>query len=217
LNTGRIYAPDVRDMKYGVTEAFIREQADSLAKKDRTAWKIGAITDQGNESSCVGHAWSGSLRAAPIMERKGRDLPSPFKIYKGAQDNDEWPGNNYEGTSVRGGAKYLRKVGLLKSYHWIYSMDVLVETLNNVGPVVIGIDWFEGMFRTRGGFVSPTGKWAGGHAFYVNDYTPVRDAFSCLNSWGAEWGEKGRFFIDRKDMNYLVFGLSGEACCGVEA
>lgn len=215
VGPGRIYAPDARDQLYAVTTEALDFVMERASAADRPAWKTGPRTDQGTMPSCVGHAWFNFLQAAPIMTRK-RKLPPPTEIYHGAQRMDEWPGEAYAGTSVRGGAKYVQSLGLIHSYHWIYDLETLDYYLNAIGPVIIGIDWFQGMNRTRGGFVSPTGAKRGGHAFMVNDKSIPKDAYSCINSWGLEWGENGRFFIDRQDMQYLLFGLNGEACAAIE-
>jgi hypothetical protein len=213
VGPGRIYSPDPRDKDFVVTEDEIRALADTA--KDRRAWKISGITNQGDQPHCVGHAWSGFLNAAPIMTRQ-RTLPSPLTIYTNAQKIDEWEGEDYEGTSVRAGAKYLQQKGLILEYHWIYDRDTLDEYLNVIGPVVVGIDWFAGMDRTRGGYVTPEGRWRGGHAFYVIDKHPNRMAYQCVNSWDYDWGEQGKFWIDEQDMEYLLFALNGEACTAIE-
>jgi hypothetical protein len=61
--------------------------------------------DQGYEGSCVGFSES---RAKSLVDRTrygGRWL------YKEAQEIDEWPGEDYEGTSVRAGLEVLRTRG----------------------------------------------------------------------------------------------------------
>ncbi len=61
--------------------------------------------DQGNEGSCVGFSES---RAKSLVDRTrygGRWL------YKEAQKIDEWPGEDYEGTSLRAGLEILRTRG----------------------------------------------------------------------------------------------------------
>jgi hypothetical protein len=70
---------------------------------DPVAW--WQFYDQGNEGACVGFSES---RAMSLMNRTrygGRWL------YKMAQLGDEWPGEDYEGTSVRAGFEVLRTRG----------------------------------------------------------------------------------------------------------
>ena len=35
----------------------------------------------------------------------------------------------------------------------------------------------------------------GGHAFYIYRHRLSTDRFYCVNSWGENWGNKGRFSI----------------------
>jgi hypothetical protein len=61
--------------------------------------------DQGSEGACVGF---GISRLASQLNRKAYD---GFWLYHEAQKVDEWPGESYDGTSVRAGLDVLRKVG----------------------------------------------------------------------------------------------------------
>lgn len=205
---GRVYIPDPRDRMFSMARVV------GTMKPTTRHWKIGPVLDQGMTSQCVGFAWAQFLHSAPIMTRD-RTLPRPEAIYNMAQTMDEWTGEAYEGTSVRGGAKALLSLGLIKSYVWADSMPTLKRFVSEIGPVVAGTDWFGGMDRTRGGFTIPEGRYRGGHAFLIIGWSESRRAFRCVNSWG-EWGEGGRFWIDEADMQYLIFQANGEACSAVE-
>ena len=61
--------------------------------------------DQGNEGACVGF---GISRLASQLNRRTYD---GFWLYHEAKKVDEWPGEDYDGTSVRAGLDILRKVG----------------------------------------------------------------------------------------------------------
>lgn len=61
--------------------------------------------DQGEEGACCGF---GGSRAMSLIDRKFFDA---FALYYKAQEVDEWPGNNYSGTSVRATMDVLRTVG----------------------------------------------------------------------------------------------------------
>jgi hypothetical protein len=61
--------------------------------------------DQGQEGACVGF---GVTRLASQLNRKEYDAPW---LYHEAQKVDEFPGEDYEGTTVRAGLDVLRKVG----------------------------------------------------------------------------------------------------------
>ncbi len=65
--------------------------------------------DQGREGACVGY---GTARALSLMNRYRYDA---FELYKQAQRQDSWPGEDYSGTSVRAGLDVVRERG---PYRW---------------------------------------------------------------------------------------------------
>ncbi len=65
-------------------------------------WKF---YNQKSEGACVG---AGVCRALSLMNRERYDL---FELYRQAQLQDEWPGENYSGTSVRAGLDVARDRG----------------------------------------------------------------------------------------------------------
>lgn len=218
---GRLYAPDPRDRGYAMPK--MRTAAIRMERH----WKVGPITDQGSVPSCVGHAWSQFLRSAPVMDVK-RQLPLPDTIYEQAQKVDEWPGENYAGTSLRAGAKVLMSMGLITEYFWAGDIDTVKNYLLTRGPVVVGTDWFEQMSRPRwmdskkqkgtmnDAYLEPTGPYLGGHAYLLVGYSKTRRAFRMVNSWAEKYGEKGRAWIAYDVMDYLIFRLNGEACSALE-
>jgi hypothetical protein len=121
-------------------------------------WRASKIRlDQGREGACVGYGWAAELMARPF-EVGGRDNPTirgmaPREyarlVYKEAQKIDRWPGEGYSGTSVLAGAKMVKQHGFIDSYRWAFGIDDVLDTLVAQGPVVVGIPWHQGMYRTR--------------------------------------------------------------------
>jgi hypothetical protein len=70
---------------------------------DPVAW--WRLMDQGSEGACVGF---GSTRAMMLLNRRRYDARW---LYHMAQTIDEWPGEDYDGTSVRAGMDVLRDMG----------------------------------------------------------------------------------------------------------
>ena len=71
-------------------------------------------------NSCVGHAVAG-LKEWMEWKEHGKKIDlSERWIYEMAKDHDEWPGNSYEGTSIRGAMKALMQHGICKEKHWPY-------------------------------------------------------------------------------------------------
>jgi hypothetical protein len=171
--------------------------------------------NQGNEGACVGFGWTHSIDASPKQRffgnRSARDL------YKTAQTLDQWPGESYEGTSVLAGAKAAQKRGWITRYEWCTSIDQVASVVSWKGPVVIGVEWREGMVDTDGsGFIHADGNSVGGHCVSVRGLVYDNDPYFVIrNSWGFRWGKGGDCYIKWEDLAELLDD-NAEACVPVE-
>ena len=204
---GRLYEADPRTRSFPV-----RALMPTKATKPRSyTWSIGSILDQGQTSSCVGHAVAHRLIARPVVrpEITGKDA---LEFYSLAQTLDPWPGEDYEGTSVLAGAKAAKQRGYVSAYHWAESLDDLIMGVGYLGPGVMGTWWWSGMMKpATNGAVTPTGYRMGGHAWLVNGVNLRAKLFFCVNSWGTGWGKGGKFVVTFEDMGMLLAD-AGEAC-----
>jgi C1A family cysteine protease len=142
---------------------------------------------------------------------------SASSLYEAAQQVDEWPGSDYDGTSVRAGAKVLRDLGFVSEFRWATTVEEVALALVSVGPVVLGTRWDESMFEPDdSGFVHPDGKGVGGHAYLAIGVNRALGQVRCLNSWGPGWGAAGRFWLSYPDLDELLAD-QGEACLAIEA
>ena len=211
---GRIHIPDNRDNKYLIENKLTLRPSLLTSKNwnDNTWWG-----DQGQTPMCVGYAWAHWIEDGPITHKsRTRPIVSPTLIYKESQKLDEWVGENYDGTSVRGGAKYLKKTGKISSYLWTFDLNVMINTVLTVGPVVVGTNWYNTMFYPdRNGLLRVGGRVAGGHAYEINGVDTVRQLFRIKNSWGRTWGQQGHAYISFSDMRRLI-NENGEVCLAVE-
>jgi hypothetical protein len=140
----------------------------------------------------------------------------PAVLYGQAQEVDEWEGSNYDGTSVRAGAKVLQAKGWIKEYRWTTSVEDLALAVLTTSPVVVGTNWYYNMFMTDlKGFIKPQGALVGGHAYLINGVNKDREMFRIKNSWGQDWGRSGNAFISYADMQRLL-NEEGECCLAVE-
>jgi hypothetical protein len=178
-------------------------------------WQVGVWLDQGETSSCVGHAWAHELCARPAVALV--DQPYAMQLYREAQKIDEWPGESYDGTSVLAGAKVCKSRGFYGEYRWAFGLSDLVLALGYAGPAVLGITWHEDMFTPDStGRIRPTGQIVGGHAilaYGVAGRTKTRfvPQIWLHNSWGKGWGVNGRAWMSWDDMATLLHE-EGEAC-----
>jgi hypothetical protein len=184
---GRLHAPDERDHRFQLRTILGEEIVRPVSKTWRVWWK----GDQGETPQCVGYSWHALLRALPYLQRD----PLASQIYHEAQRVDEWPGEDYEGTSVRAGAKVLLAQGKIKHYSWSWDLKTTLDWLGTKGPVVFGTNWYDNMFDPVAGLVRIGGGVAGGHAYLAIGYDDKQQVVKFQNSWGKTWGVKGRFTI----------------------
>jgi hypothetical protein len=210
---GRELKIDERDKKY-LIENRLTLPKTTLTQRywDDNGW----WGDQGKTSQCVGYAWAHFIDDGPIKHLGPKPNTNPTLIYREAQKIDEWPGENYEGTSVRAGAKFLKKENKIGSYLWAYNLDTLIKTVLTQGPVVVGTNWYNGMFYPdRNGLIKISGRNMGGHAYVINGVDTRKQLFRIKNSWGRSWGVKGSAYISFANMQRLI-RENGEICLAVE-
>ena len=135
--------------------------APQLGVTDTLGW--WRFYDQGNEGACVGFAVS---RAQTLMNRERYDA---FWTYHQAQRIDEWPGEDYDGTSVRAGMEVARTLGLvdrskstpglpdpadgISAYRWPRSIEEAAACLSpgDQGKKVLDRGWIA--------FLNSWGEW----------------------------------------------------------
>lgn len=209
----RLPDPDPQDRDYPVM-AVIGGQNKPVTVN----WGIPEgepVLDQGREGACVGFGCTNELRFNPVPVA---GLDAKFareKIYWFAQKIDQWAGGaypgaspQYEGTSVRAGIKVLQTMGYVGEYRWAFSEDELALAMT-LGPVIIGVDWYKGMFKPNSrGYLRPTGGKVGGHCCLVIGLKVTAPTgsgyYTIYNSWGPGWGNKGTARISRADMRKLL-------------
>lgn len=209
---GRIVSQDERDANHLLSIAVPQTVTATQKYWDDEEW----WGDQLNTPMCVGYAWAHWVEDGPVKHDGIPPIVHPVTIYNEAQKVDEWPGEDYEGTSVRAGAKYLKNSGRISSYLWAWDINTLVNAVLTKGPVVVGTNWYNAMFYPdKDGVIRVGGKLAGGHAYVINGVDKVKKQLRIKNSWGRSWGKQGHAYISFNDMSRLIKNY-GEVCMAVE-
>jgi hypothetical protein len=153
--------------------------------------------------SAGGHIYDRNLRKHRFIGQQPLiDLDAG---YKWMQQNDYWPGEDYDGTSVRAGLDYLRKQGLITSYHWSHDVSTIATAILERGPVAVGTIWTMDMFvADSNGYITPTGEDAGGHAYLLDGVNIRHRFFRLKNSWGRNWAKQGHARISFDNMQTLL-------------
>ncbi len=191
---------DERNKEYSVSDIILG------ASPITRYWNCCANLDQGKEGMCAGFATVHEIISDPVplklTKANGEDLAR--RCYNWAQIHDEWKGEAYSGTSVNAVMKWSKSRGYIESYHWAFGIDDLILAVCHKGPAVLGISWYDGMHKPKGGFIKPTDKKTGRHAILCNGYNAETEVFTLHNSWGRRWGYKGECFITKDDMERLL-------------
>jgi hypothetical protein len=212
--TGRLKSPDPRDRMYALPRR--PEAAVGVTKR---LWRSPGILDQGATSQCVVFSGDKYLTTRPITNKGFKTNEDRARIYKEVQALDEWPGEDYDGTSVRAFYKWLKDKGFISEYRWAFDCETLINHVLGFGPVQMGTIWDDGMSEPDGrGYIAPTSS----HAWIIvgadrearnPDGTTGR--VTMVNSWGYEWGKKGRAFITFDNVDTLI-KMEGEAAVATE-
>jgi len=105
-------APDLRDRYY--------EPALIPLNKDLDNSKPDLVLDQGQEGACTGFGLAAVINF--LRYRRDEQIPvSARMLYEMARKHDEWPGEDYAGSSCRGAIKGWKNMGVCSEELWPYS------------------------------------------------------------------------------------------------
>ncbi len=207
---------DLRDRAYKPTLRQLRLTMDPPHPD------LSPIRDQGREGACTGFALSSAItlmnrqRHARIDPSAQVPMASARMLYEMAKINDEWPGEDYEGSSIRAAlkgfyhngvcsdetapyqdgdsgwhltvehAKEARNLGLGAYYRMRPEIIDYHAALNEVGVIYVSARIHRGWRNPADGEIEPSYFSEGGHAFIIVGYN--ERGFLIQNSWGEDWG-----------------------------
>lgn len=156
---------------------------------------------------CVGCSFGTALNAAPIIRKPAWqhrfDHSECCWLYRTAQDEDEWAGSDYGGTSLIAALRIAKRLGIISEYRWIGAgsqtpIDDLRDTFRLLkSGVWFGVPWWSSMFDPQpNGLleVDRSSGLAGYHAIYGVDLVvdppglPAGEYVVWQNTWGPDWG-----------------------------
>lgn len=177
--------------------------------------------DQFYTSGCVGFSGGNALNcAAAVRSRRVFNRPKALRNKACYLDNNDGL-HNYakaterdpfdwvypptdEGSSVLGLMKYWNEIGVITGYEWAFTFDQFLAALQRQ-PVLVGTNWYEGMSDIGDlPIAKVSGQPQGGHEYLANQIIWKAQLIGFENSWGENWGMKGRFFIRFDDVRDLL-------------
>lgn len=105
--------PDIRDRYYEPALVQLALQIDHRG---------GQVLDQGSEGVCTGMALAGVINL--LNMKRGQSFEASARmLYEMAQKHDEWPGEDYEGSSCRGAIRGWKNMGVCSDDNWKFSVN----------------------------------------------------------------------------------------------
>lgn len=226
--------PDVPDFRDQMYIATLTQVPPSMPLSVYQKVKV-PILDQGQEGACTGF---GLATVANYLLRKLSSTStaqvSPRMLYEMAKRYDEWPGEDYSGSSARGAMKGWNKHGVCSEADWPYDSNNVNGSLNEVRARLAAQNPQGAYFRVNHkdlvgmhtalaevGILYATSSvhkgWTEVGADGIIKFDPVsigghafaivgydEKGFWIQNSWSATWGKKGFGHISYDD--WLISG-----------
>lgn len=220
--------PDTADFRDRLFEPTLIEVPPRLPVERFRRARV-RVLDQGPDGACTGFGLATVvhflLRTRSVEPDRTR--VSPWMLYDLARRYDEWPGEDYEGSSARGAVKGWHKHGVCAARLWPrrrsrgrltaaiardagrrplgayyrvnhHDLAALHTALAEVG-VLYATSWIHTGWYEPGadGVIPRRPDRVGGHAFAIVAYD--ERGFWVQNSWGPGWGQRGLALVTYDD------------------
>ena len=96
-------APDICDRMYDPALVELKPEIDNR--------EPGLVLDQGREGACTGFGLAAVINLLNLRRRTKYFRASVRMLYEMAKMHDEWPGENYDGSSCRGAIRGWNNMG----------------------------------------------------------------------------------------------------------
>lgn len=183
---GATLAFDERSREYPIKPLL------SAAPLTNRYWDNKIRLNQGQTPRCVGYGSATEAAMEPVAV-KGVTNALGDQFYALAQQLDEIPGVNYDGSTLLGGMKAMQQQGYIGEYRWAFGIDDLLATISQIGPVCLATVWYNSMFSPNPqGQIVINGATAGGHFYVADEVDADRGRVWICNTWGEPWGVRGQ-------------------------
>lgn len=108
----RADAPDIRDRIYEPALLRLKPVIDNS--------EPSLVLDQGQEGACTGFGLAAVINLLNIRRNQHDIRVSPRMLYEMAKKHDEWPGEDYSGSSCRGAIRGWYNMGVCTEQIWPY-------------------------------------------------------------------------------------------------
>ena len=105
--------PDIRDRMYEPALVRLEKGIDNR--------KHAKMLNQGSEGSCTGHGLAAVINMLNAIPGENGFKSSRRMLYEMAKKHDEWPGEDYEGSSCRGAIRGWKNMGVCSEKLWPYT------------------------------------------------------------------------------------------------
>lgn len=107
--------PDIRDRMYEPALIQLQPEIDNSG--------VTAVLDQGEEGACTGFGLAAVINLLNAKIKEPKSKASPRMLYEMAKKHDEWPGEDYVGSSCRGAIRGWKNMGVCPEEEWPYVED----------------------------------------------------------------------------------------------
>jgi Papain family cysteine protease len=214
--------PDVPDFRDYIYEPALIQLQETITPPEGLK-----ILDQYSEGACTGFSLAACINQ--LYRISNHDIQvSARMLYEMAKRSDEWPGEDYDGSSLRGAIRGWKNMGVCQESEWEYRTsepgDLTVKrakdarnhtigayyrlkpevthfhaALNEVGVIAVSANVHKGWNNPHDGIIEYHDKNDGGHAFAIVGYND--SGFWIQNSWGNSWGRNGLALWSYEDWN----------------
>lgn len=145
----------------------------------------------------------GSAGRAVLYDVLGVDIDSKW-LYKKAQTMDEWPGENYDGTSIVAALRVLEEANFQFSYSHVTISPQPIDKAIHQGSLLCSIKVGDGFLHQQFdeqppntfNSINPFSTNTSNHAVAVVGYTDTH--YIVRNSYGSQYGENGYFYVNKQ-------------------